>query len=48
MPDDHISLSEASELAGVSPTTLQRWVKAGVIPVKGGGGRPPRRRRRGW
>ena len=36
MPDDHISLSEASELAGVSPTTLQRWVKAGVIPVKGG------------
>jgi adenylate cyclase len=36
MPDDHISLSEASELAGVSPTTLQRWVKAGVIPVPGG------------
>src|SRR3954469_18002979 len=36
MPDDHISLSEASELAGVSATTLQRWVKAGVIPVKGG------------
>ena len=36
MPDDHISLSEASELAGVSPTTLQRWVEAGVIPVKGG------------
>ena len=36
MPDDHISLSEASELAGVSPTTLQRWVKAGVIPVRGG------------
>ena len=36
MPDDHISLSEAAELAGVSPTTLQRWAKAGVIPVKGG------------
>ena len=36
MPDDHISLSEASELAGVSPTTLQRWVRAGVIPVRGG------------
>jgi adenylate cyclase len=36
MPDDHISLSEASELAGVSAATLQRWVKAGVIPVKGG------------
>jgi adenylate cyclase len=36
MPDDHISLSEASKLAGVSPSTLQRWVKAGVIPVRGG------------
>src|SRR3954449_9878805 len=36
MPDEHISLSEASNLAGVSPTTLQRWVKAGVIPVRGG------------
>jgi len=36
MPDDHISLSEASKLAGVSPSTLQRWVKARVIPVRGG------------
>src|SRR3954449_3271813 len=36
MPDEHISLSEASRLAGVSPSTLQRWVKAGVIPVRGG------------
>ena len=36
MPDDHISLSEASRLAGVSPSTLQRWAKAGVIPVRGG------------
>src|SRR5215212_9699675 len=36
MPDEHISLSEASKLAGVSPSTLQRWVKAGVIPVRGG------------
>src|SRR4051795_6412094 len=36
MPDEHISLSEASNLAGVSPTTLQRWVKEGVIPVRGG------------
>src|SRR5215208_6496051 len=36
MPDDHISLGEASRLAGVSPSTLQRWVKAGVIPVRGG------------
>jgi adenylate cyclase len=36
MPDHHISLSEASELAGVSQSTLQRWARAGVIPVKGG------------
>jgi adenylate cyclase len=36
MPDDHISLSEASRIAGVSPSTLQRWVKAGVIPVRRG------------
>jgi len=36
MPDEHISLSEASRIAGVSATTLQRWVKAGVIPVQGG------------
>ncbi len=36
MPDDHISLSEASRIAGVSSSTLQRWVTAGVIPVRGG------------
>src|SRR5215208_4874636 len=36
MPDDHISLGEASRIAGVSSSTLQRWVKAGVIPVRGG------------
>jgi adenylate cyclase len=36
MPDEHISLSEASKLAGVSASTLQRWVKAGVIPVRRG------------
>jgi adenylate cyclase len=36
MPDDHISLSEASEIAGVSPSTLQRWAKEEVIPVRGG------------
>jgi adenylate cyclase len=36
MPDDHISLSEASEIAGVSPATLQRWAKTGVIPVRDG------------
>ncbi len=36
MPDDHISMSEASKIAGVSPSTLQRWVKEGVIPVRRG------------
>jgi len=36
MPEEHISLSEASRIAGVSPSTLQRWVRAGVIPVRRG------------
>jgi adenylate cyclase len=36
MPDEHISVSEASRIAGVSPSTLQRWVQAGVIPVRRG------------
>jgi adenylate cyclase len=36
MPDDYISLSEASRIAGVSPATLKRWVQAGVIPVRSG------------
>jgi adenylate cyclase len=36
MPDDHISLSEAAEIAGVSPSTLQRWANAGVIPIRRG------------
>jgi adenylate cyclase len=36
MPDDHIPLSEASRIAGVSPATLQRWVTSGVIPVRDG------------
>ena len=35
-PDDQISLAEAAELAGVSPTTLQRWARTGVIPVRDG------------
>jgi adenylate cyclase len=36
MPEEHISLSEASRIAGVSPSTLQRWVREGVIPVRRG------------
>src|SRR5436189_5520126 len=36
MPDEHISLNEASRIAGVAPSTLERWVRAGVIPVRRG------------
>ena len=36
MPDEHISLSEASRIAGVSTATLKRWVEAGVVPVRNG------------
>src|SRR5436190_18761527 len=36
MPDDHISLNEASRIAGVSPSTLKRWARAGVIPIRRG------------
>ena len=34
MAEDRISLAEASRLSGVSASTLKRWVKEGVIPVK--------------
>ena len=36
MADDVISLNEASRISGVSASTLKRWVRARVIPVKGG------------
>ena len=36
MAEDQISLSEAGRIAGVSPSTLQRWARAGVVPVRGG------------
>jgi adenylate cyclase len=36
MAEDQISVSEAARIAGVSPTTLQRWAQAGVIPVRRG------------
>jgi adenylate cyclase len=36
MAEDQISVSEAARIAGVSPTTLQRWARAGVIPVRRG------------
>src|SRR5436190_5716779 len=36
MPDDGITLNEAARIAGVAPATLQRWARAGVIPVSRG------------
>jgi adenylate cyclase len=33
--EDPISLNEAAEIAGVSPSTLKRWARARVIPVRG-------------
>src|SRR5947209_3975336 len=36
MTEDHISLNEAAELAGVSPSTLKRWTREKVIPVDDG------------
>jgi adenylate cyclase len=33
---DSISLNEAARIAGVTPATLKRWARAGVIPVKRG------------
>jgi adenylate cyclase len=34
MAERLISLSEAARIAGVTPSTLRRWVRTGVIPVK--------------
>src|SRR6266508_4500637 len=36
MAEDQIALNEAARIAGVSPSTLQRWARAGVIPVRRG------------
>ncbi len=36
MAEDQISLNEAARIAGVSPSTLKRWARAGVIPVRRG------------
>jgi adenylate cyclase len=33
---DRISLADASRLAGVSPATLKRWAREGIIPVDDG------------
>jgi len=34
--DERISLSEASRRAGVSPSTLKRWAKEKIVPVRRG------------
>src|SRR6476659_7248939 len=36
MAEDQISISQAARIAGVSPSTLQRWARAGVVPVRRG------------
>ncbi len=36
MAEEQISVNEAARMAGVSPTTLQRWARAGVVPVRKG------------
>jgi adenylate cyclase len=36
VPEATISLHDAAELAGVSPSTLQRWVASRVIPLRDG------------
>ncbi|HEY0391728.1 MAG TPA: adenylate cyclase regulatory domain-containing protein [Solirubrobacterales bacterium] len=36
MAGEHISLSEASRRAGVSPSTLKRWAEEKVVPVRRG------------
>jgi adenylate cyclase len=36
MAEALISMNEAARIAGVSPSTLKRWARAGVIPVKDG------------
>jgi adenylate cyclase len=39
--DERLTLNEVAERAGVSPATLRRWVKSGLIPqLEGGAGGP--------
>ena len=37
MEEERLSLSQAAERAGVSPSTLKRWAETGVIPGADGG-----------
>jgi adenylate cyclase len=36
MADEEISLSEAARISGVSPSTLQRWVRTRILPMRNG------------
>ena len=36
MADDKLTLKQAAELAGVSPSTLKRWAESGLIPGQRG------------
>jgi adenylate cyclase len=38
--NDRISLSEASEIAGVSASTLKRWASEGIVPIPDGNWTP--------
>ena len=38
--DNRISLSEASEIAGVSASTLKRWASEGIVPIPDGNWTP--------
>jgi adenylate cyclase len=36
MADEEISLSEAARISGVSPSTLQRWARMRILPLRDG------------
>jgi len=36
VPDEEISLSEAARISGVSASTLQRWARARILPLRRG------------
>ena len=36
MADEEISLTEAARISGVSPSTLQRWVRSRILPMRQG------------
>ena len=38
VPDDRLTLTEAAERVGVTPATLRRWARDGVIPRQDAGG----------